>query len=227
MGTKPTKPVEIVAPVKTRNSLIDYAISQMAETGKPNMVAIAQGIQTVNEADPVLRIGMYARRLNDARKAAGGKRHYDGLKPETCMPFVQELSNKIVQLIGQLHSSMGSADDWDAIAGGTGTDAYAETCDLMNIEPLSVENLADVAGTDFDDLNELHSKLRRVMSYFEIERLYVYATDQPDEQDSTLWIPKHRIDNLDEAVTASAKDWEEYKARKDSSDWDAVCKKAA
>ena len=227
MGTKATKSVKIAPAVKTRNSLIDYAISQMAESGKPNMVAIAQGVQTVNEADPVLRIGMYARRLNDARKAAGGKLHYDGLKPETCMPFVQELSNKIVQLVGQLHNSMTRADDWDSIAGGTGTDAYADTCDLMNIEPLSVENLADVVETDFDDLNELHSKLRGVMSYFEIERLYVYATDQPDDQDSTLWVPKHRIDDLDEAITASSKDWEEYKARKDSSDWDAVCKKAA
>ena len=97
----------------------------------------------------------------------------------------------------------------------------------MNIEPLSVENLADVVETDFDDINELHSKLRGVMSYFEIERLYLYATDQPDDQDSTLWVPKHRIDDLDEAITASSKDWEEYKARKDSSDWDAVCKKAA
>ena len=68
MGTKATKSVKIAPAVKTRNSLIDYAISQMAESGKPNMVAIAQGVQTVNETDPVLRIGMYARRLNDARK---------------------------------------------------------------------------------------------------------------------------------------------------------------
>ena len=225
--TKQKKAIEIVTPVKTRNSLIDYAINQMAETGKPNMVAIAKGVQTVNEADPVLRIGMYARRLNDARKAAGGKLYYDGLKPETCMPFVQELSNKIVQLVGQLHDSMTSAQEWDGIAGGTGTDAYAEACDLMNIEPLSVENLADIVETDFNDINELHSKLRTVMSYFEIERLYMYATDQPDEKNPTLWIPKHRIDDLDEAITASAKDWEEYKTRKDANDWNAVCTKAA
>lgn len=227
MGTKATKAVKTSPKVTSRNSLIDYAISQLAEGGKPVMVELAKGVQKVNESDPVNRIGIYTRQLNDDRKAAGGKRYYEGLKPETCMPFVQEVSNKIVQLVSQLNNARNNADQWDEVSGNTGTDAYADTCDRMNIEPLSAEHVADLVETDFDDLNVLHSNMRKVMAYFDIERLYLYAVDQPDEKDSTLWIPKHRIDNLDEAVQASDKDWEEYKTRKDENDWNSLCKKAA
>jgi hypothetical protein len=210
--TKATKSV-------ANNSLIPLAIEACSEKHKDYIMAIGKGIEAINDPIPRNRIALFARQCNDARSAVGSK-DYTGIKPEPVLGFIQEVSNKMVQYVSQLHSASKDADAWDDVAaGGTGTDKFADLCDTLNIEVLSIDKIRAMVLADFDELNDLHSKMRVAMSYIDPEPLFLFASDQ--EVDG-VWEPRFRIDSpdLDSALSASEELWAEIQARKNSAVWD-------
>jgi len=210
--TKATKSV-------ANSSLIPIAIEACSENHKVNIMAIGKGVEAINDPIPRNRIALFARQCSDQRDAVGSK-DYTGIKPEPVLGFIQEVSNKMVQYVSQLHSASISADNWDNVAaGGTGTDKFADLCDTLNIEVLSMDKIRAMVLDDFDELNDLHSKMRVAMSYINPEPLFLFASDQ--EVDGT-WEPRFRIDSpdLDAAVSASEEIWAEIQARKNSAVWD-------
>ena len=210
--TKATKSV-------ANNSLIPLAIEACSEKHKDYIMAIGKGVEAINDPIPRNRIALFARQCDEARSAVGSK-DYTGIKPEPVLGFIQEVSNKMVQYVSQLHSASKSADAWDAVAaGGTGTDKFADLCDTLNIEVLSMDKIHAMVLADFDELNDLHSKMRVAMSYIDPEPLFLFASDQ--EVDG-VWEPRFRIDSpdLDSALSASEELWAEIQARKNSAVWD-------
>jgi hypothetical protein len=210
--TKATKSV-------ANNSLIPLAIEACSEKHKDYIMAIGKGIEAINDPIPRNRIALFARQCHDARSAVGSK-DYTGIKPEPVLGFIQEVSNKMVQYVSQLHSASKNADAWDDVAaGGTGTDKFADLCDTLNIEVLSMDKIHAMVLADFDELNDLHSKMRVAMSYIDPEPLFLFASDQ--EVDG-VWEPRFRIDSpdLDSALSASEELWAEIQARKNSAVWD-------
>jgi hypothetical protein len=210
--TKATKSV-------ANNSLIPLAIEACSEKHKDYIMAIGKGIEAINDPIPRNRIALFARQCHDARSAVGSK-DYTGIKPEPVLGFIQEVSNKMVQYVSQLHSASKDADAWDDVAaGGTGTDKFADLCDTLNIEVLSIDKIRAMVLADFDELNDLHSKMRVAMSYIDPEPLFLFASDQ--EVDG-VWEPRFRIDSpdLDSALSASEELWAEIQARKNSAVWD-------
>jgi hypothetical protein len=210
--TKATKSV-------ANNSLIPLAIEACSEKHKDYIMAIGKGIEAINDPIPRNRIALFARQCDEARSAVGSK-DYTGIKPEPVLGFIQEVSNKMVQYVSQLHSASKNADAWDDVAaGGTGTDKFADLCDTLNIEVLSMDKIHAMVLADFDELNDLHSKMRVAMSYIDPEPLFLFASDQ--EVDG-VWEPRFRIDSpdLDSALSASEELWAEIQARKNSAVWD-------
>jgi hypothetical protein len=210
--TKATKSV-------ANNSLIPLAIEACSEKHKDYIMAIGKGIEAINDPIPRNRIALFARQCHDARSAVGSK-DYTGIKPEPVLGFIQEVSNKMVQYVSQLHSASKDADAWDDVAaGGTGTDKFADLCDTLNIEVLSIDKIRAMVLADFEELNDLHSKMRVAMSYIDPEPLFLFASDQ--EVDG-VWEPRFRIDSpdLDSALSASEELWAEIQARKNSAVWD-------
>jgi len=205
MGTKVTQ----------TDALIDAVLTDMNEYGKDWEVALAGAIQRVDHATPNGRMGtLYVRLYND-RKAAG-KDNYTGIKPESIPSFIQKLQNKVTNKFVTMNEKLGDSIDWDSkTSGGTGTDAFAEYCDRLGINPLSRDKWEALHATTYEKLQELHSVLRSKQSYMPTEPLYTYSSDKPDEEDPSNWLPHHRTDEYDDAIAAAKLVREEAEARND------------
>ena len=105
---------------------------------------------------------------------------------------------------------------FDEIAGGTGQDNYAELCTSFGIDTIARDKIQDMIQFNLDQLNTLHTKLRSVCSYMDIDRLYLLCRDEFVEETQS-WETTIKIDDLDEAM-AKLNDIAEQASKKEHED---------
>jgi hypothetical protein len=229
--TKATKSAPSLA-VVDRYSLIDATLTRMSEKNNKASL-IARKAQQMDHGNPLVRLGKLFTQMQLERKAMNARIKKSGVneelpfKPEAIVSFTQRLANQCIWSALALTDKMADADDWDADAGGTGTDCYADACDEYGIDPVAPEHLADIVQSDFNAIEVFYSKLMAKTSYLPShEDLHMYVDSQPDPEDASApWITHLVADNFDDAITIARDIITELEAKQDEAemaDWESL-----
>lgn len=229
--TKATKYAPSFA-VVDRYSLIDATLTRMSEKNNKASL-VARKAQQMDHGNPLVRLGMLFTQMQLERKAMNARIKKSGVneelpfKPEAIVSFTQRLANQCIWSALALTDKMADADDWDADAGGTGTDCYAEACDEYGIDPVAPENIAHIVECDFAAIQAFYSKLMTKTSYLpDHNELHMYVDSQPDPDDeSAPWINARIADKFDDALTIARDIITELDAKQDEAemaDWTSL-----